>query len=53
MEKYQAVEILWNYLKVNDDLKKSDVIIVFGNHDTQVADRGIVSNMEGSYEYIE
>jgi len=41
MEKYQAVEILWNYLKVNDDLKKSDAIIVFGNHDTQVADRGI------------
>jgi uncharacterized SAM-binding protein YcdF (DUF218 family) len=33
--------ILWNYLKLNHDLRKADAIIVFGNHDLLTALRGI------------
>ncbi len=33
--------ILWDYLKLNHDLKKADAIIVFGNHDVLTAVRGI------------
>lgn len=32
---------LWDYLKLNHDMKKADAIIVFGNHDLLTAVRGI------------
>jgi uncharacterized SAM-binding protein YcdF (DUF218 family) len=40
MNKYDAVELIWNYMKMNHTLEKSDLIVVFGSHDFQVAHRG-------------
>jgi len=40
MEKAKAIEILWNYLKMNHTMTKVDLIVVFGCHDLQVAHRG-------------
>lgn len=40
MNKYEAVELLWDYMKMNHALVKVDLIVVFGSHDFQVAHRG-------------
>lgn len=32
---------LWNYLKMNHEVKKAEAIIVFGNYDLLTAYRGI------------
>lgn len=32
-------KILWNYHRLNEDVKKSDVILGFGSHDLHVAKR--------------
>ena len=37
----ELARILWDYLKLNHDMKKADAIIVFGNHDVLTAVRGI------------
>ena len=40
-------KILWNYLKINDTLEKSDCILVLGSHDTRVAERAAELFLEG------
>ncbi len=32
--------IIWNYLRLNQELEKADGIVVLGSHDTRVAERG-------------
>jgi uncharacterized SAM-binding protein YcdF (DUF218 family) len=39
--------ILWNYHHVGHALRKSDVILVLGSHDTRVAERGADVFLEG------
>ncbi len=38
---------LWNYLHLNQELKKSDAILVLGSHDRTVAERGAQLWLEG------
>jgi uncharacterized SAM-binding protein YcdF (DUF218 family) len=40
-------KVLWDYLQLNDTLEKADVIWVFGNSDTRVAERGAELFLEG------
>ena len=37
MEDIQLIEVLWNYMKMNNTLKKADCIIGLGTVDTNVA----------------
>jgi len=47
MEKEKLVQILWDYLRMNHKLEKSDCIVVLGSHDTRVAKRGAEIFLEG------
>ncbi|HOM02605.1 MAG TPA: YdcF family protein [Acetivibrio sp.] len=47
MEKEKLIQILWDYLRMNHKLAKSDCIIVLGSHDTRVAKRGAEIFLEG------
>lgn len=38
MIKDEAVNTIWNYMHMNHELKKADVILVLGSHDTRVAE---------------
>lgn len=44
--------ILWNYHKLNHNLKKSDLIIVLGSHDSRVGERGAELFLEGMADFI-
>ncbi|WP_265443616.1 YdcF family protein [Acetivibrio straminisolvens] len=47
MEKEKLIQILWDYLRMNHRLSKSDCIVVLGSHDTRVAKRGAEVFLEG------
>jgi uncharacterized SAM-binding protein YcdF (DUF218 family) len=46
-EAIELSKILWNYLHINNKLEKSDCILVFGSHDTRVAERAAELFLEG------
>ena len=37
----ESVKVIWQYMRLNHQLIKSDALLVFGNHDTQVAKRAV------------
>jgi uncharacterized SAM-binding protein YcdF (DUF218 family) len=39
--------IIWNYHRLNHELKRSDCILVLGSHDTRVAERGAELYLQG------
>lgn len=46
-ETKELAQILWDYHKLNQPIKKADVIIVLGSHDTRAADRGAELYLQG------
>lgn len=38
MTKEQAIKIIWDYMHLNHELKKADIILVLGSHDTSVVE---------------
>jgi len=43
----KLAKIIWNYMRMNQKIKKADLILVMGSHDLQVADRGIELFLQG------
>lgn len=47
MNKYKALEIIWDYMKLNHTLQKADCIIAFGSYNVDVAKRSAEIYLEG------
>lgn len=45
-------KIIWDYLRLNQKLKKSDCIFALGTHDTRIADRAVDLYLQGYAPYI-
>ena len=44
---YDAAELLWNYLNVDDALVSADSIVIFGGNDIRVAEWGATVFLRG------
>lgn len=47
MTKSEAINIIWDYMHMNHQLKKADVIFVLGNRDTRVAEYAAQLYLDG------
>src|SRR3990167_5229916 len=53
MENVDALaKIIWDYLRLNQKLKKSDCILALGTHDTRIADRAVDLYFQGYAPYV-
>lgn len=52
MDKDEALRLLWDYLKINHELKKADAILVLGSHDIRVGEHGAQLWLEGWAPYL-
>ncbi|XP_033755538.1 uncharacterized protein SCO4629-like [Pecten maximus] len=51
-EDFAAAQSIWNYMKLNHTPRKSDVILVLGNHDTRTADYASKLFLDGKADWL-